>query len=233
MPVRYDIGIVLAAIAASWVTKTVVIVFVSSLAFTAAIAITQNVYEWVNVAPPSGIASIDVGKLGTVIGLVGVPAFMVAIYIADQRYRHHRPPFPSLTMDIQVTRVRASQNYHAVIVMLNAKNTGTGTCRVNQVIWQLKVLAPYYDESVAEMRHRFSTITDDDPDIEFPWNEMEAKSVTMMILIEPNETEQMTHDFIIPAEINAIVVSAWVRNSSNPLLTEGWYRRTVHVNKES
>ena len=227
---RYDIGILLTAIAASRVAKAVVIAFVMCLTFTVVIAITQNVYNWVGEAPPIGVASIDAGKLGTVIGLVGVLAFMVTIYIADQS----RPRFPSLTMDLQVTRVSASQSYDAVVVTLNATNTGTGRCYVTSVRWWLKVLSPYYDDSVAEMQRDFDSAPNREQDVEFPWHEEVPEALTIEdVVVEPNETEQMTHDFIIPAEIRAIVVSAWVANASEPKHVEGWYRRAVHTIEEA
>ncbi len=229
---RYDIGILLTAIAASRVAKAVVIAFVICLTFTVAIAITQNVYNWVGGAPPLGVASIDVGKLGTVIGLVGVPAFMVTIYIADQS----RPRFPSLTMDLQVTRVPASQSYDAVVVTLNATNTGTGRCYVTSVRWRLKVLSPYDDDSVVEMQRDFDSTPNNELDVEFPWHEVpDVPDMHTIedVTVEPNETEQMTHDFIIPAEIRGIVVSAWVANASESEHVEGWYRRAVHTIEET
>ena len=229
---RYDIGSLLTAIAASWIARAVVIAFVMCLTFTVAIAITQNVYNWVGEAPPLGIASIDVGKLGTVIGLVGVPVFMVTIYIADQS----RSRFPSLTMDLQATRVPASQNYHAVVVTLNATNTGTGRCYVTSIRWRLRVLSPYDDDSVVEMQQDFNSTPNSEMDVEFPWYEApDVPDVLTIedIVVEPRETEQMTHDFIIPAEITAIVVSAWVANASEHEHVEGWYRRAVHISEEA
>ena len=227
---RDEIRTVLDAIAGSWIPKAALIAFAASLAFALAIGITQNAYTWAGIAPPPGIASIDVWKLGMVTGTAGTAtAFLVTLYVADRNYRRGREHIPSLTMDLQVVRAPASQSYDAVIVTLNAKNTGTGLCRINQITWRLKVISPYDDEGIEEIQEEFDEGPNTDLDIELPWHQVREEGVTLKIEIEPNETEQLTHDFIIASEIEAIVVSAWVANASEPKYAEGWYRRAVHL----
>ena len=168
-----------------------------------------------------------------VVGTSGTAAaFLVTLYVADRNYRRGREHIPGLTMDLQVRRVPASQSYDAVMVALNAKNTGTGLCRIDRVVWQLKVVSPYDDETVQEMEREFEVASAGEQDIEFAWRLIQEERVTEGIVIEPNETEQMTYDFVIPAEITAVVASAWVSNASEPREAEGWYRRTVHINGE-
>lgn len=83
------------------------------------------------------------------------------------------------------------------------------------------------------MQQDFGGAPDSEQDVEFPWHEEVPEALTIEdIVVEPNETEQMTHDFIISAEIRAIVVSAWVANASEPKHVEGWYRRAVHTIEE-
>ena len=235
---RDEIRTVLDAIAGSWVPKVALIAFAVSLAFTLAIGITQNAYTWVNAVPPRGVGSINVGQLGMVIGTAGTAtAFLVTLYVADRNYRRGREHIPGLTMDLEVVRVPASQNYDAVIVTLNARNTGTGLCQVDEVHWTLQVLSPYSDARIEEMKQEMEQDFDGAPgseqDLEFPWHKVEEELTPLEIAIEPNETEQMMHDFIIPAEITAIVVSAWVSNASLSNLSEGWYRRAVHTIEEA
>ena len=137
-------------------------------------------------------------------------------------------------MELQVVRVPVSLTFDAVIVTLNARNTGTALCDVDRVQWAIKALSPYDDASIEEMQHEFDSGPNNDLDIEFPWRDAKPEAaVSLNISIEPNETEQMTHDFIVPAEIAAIAVSAWVDNASKPKYTEGWYRRTVHTIRET
>ena len=233
-----EIRTVLDAIAGSWLPKAAIIAFGLSVLFAFAVAATQNAYnqnayKWTDRDPPEGIASIDVWKLGMVTGTVGTAtAFLVTLYVADRNYLRGREHIPSLTMKLQLARVAASQSYDAVIATLDAKNTGTGRCRVDRVYWTLKALSPYDDETVEEIRRDFESEPDNEQDVEFPWQEVRAAQVPEGIVVEPNESEQLTYDFIIPAEISAIVVSAWVANASEPKHVEGWYRRTVHLGQE-
>lgn len=230
---RNEIRAVLDAIAGSWIPKAVFVSFAMLLALTMCIGIVQNAYVWADVTPPRGIASIDAGRLGMVTGTSGTAAaFLVTLYIADRNYRRGREHIPSLSMDLQVMRAPASQNYDAVVVMLYAKNTGTGLCSVDRIIWQLKAVSPYDDNGIQEMQREFDGAGDSERDIEFPWRPVREATVSEGIVIEPNETEQMTYDFIIPAEITAVVVSAWVANASEPKYAEGWYRQAVHINNE-
>ena len=154
---------------------------------------------------------------------------MVTLYVADRNYRRSREHIPNLSMELQVQRVPASQLYDAVIVTLDAKNTGTGLCEIEEVQWSVGVLSPYDDSVVVEMQDEFDNRLDDDREYEFPWREVKRDSAKCIAEIEPNETEQITYDFTIPTEPFAIVVSAWVPNASEPKVAEGWYRRTVHV----
>lgn len=230
-----EIRSVLDAIAGSWIPKAALIAFVALLAITLGLGITQNAYTWLDATPPRGIDSIDVGRLGMIVGTGGTAAaFLVTLYVADRNYRRGREHIPSLTMELQVVRVPASRAYDAVIVTLNARNTGTGLCEIDRVQWAIKALSPYDDASIEEMQQEFDGGPNNDLDIEFPWRDAKPEAtVSLNISIEPNETEQMTHDFIVPAEITAIVVSAWVDNASRPKYTEGWYRRTVHTIRET
>ena len=231
---RDEIRTVLDAITGSWVPKAALIAFAVCLALTLVVGVAQNVYTWSDTAPPNWIASIDVWKLGMVTGTAGTAtAFLVTLYVADRNYRRGREHIPSLTMELQVVRVTASQSYDAVIVTLNARNTGTGLCYVSQVRWQLKALSPYDDDSIAEMQQDFDSAPESEQVIEFPWHQVKEALTVKEMVIEPNETEQMTYDFIIPAEIGAIVASAWVANASEPKHAEGWYRRAVHTIEEA
>ena len=231
---RDEIRTVLDAISGSWIPKAALSVFAASLAFALVVGVTQWVYTWLNAPPPLGIAAIDVGRLSIAAGTTGTAtAFLVTLYVADRNYRRGREGIPNLTMDLEVVRVPASLNYDALIVTLSAKNTGTGLCRVGQLIWQLQVVSPYDDESVEEMQREFDSAPDSEQDIEFPWRIAKVERVAEEIVIEPNETEHMTYDFIIQTEITAVVVSAWVSNVSEPKETEGWYRRVVHIDGEA
>lgn len=195
------------------------------LAATLAIGIVQNIYAWRAAAPPPFIATIDVWKLGMVIGSAGTAtALLITLYVADRNYRRSREHIPSLSMTLEIRRIPASAQYDAVIAILNAKNTGTGLAEIGPLEWTLRALSPYDDAEIDQLAQTF----EDDPGREFPWRAEKRASTMPGIVIEPNQTEQMTCDFLVSPEITAIVVSVWVSNASLPAHTEGWYCRSVH-----
>ena len=210
--------------------KVVGVLFGFFLVVTLAVGVLQNISSWTEVDAPGFINSIDAWRLGMVVGTTGTAtAVMVTLYVADRNYRRSREHIPNLSMELQVQRVPTSQLYDAVIVTLDAKNTGTGLCEIEEVQWSVGVLSPYDDSVVVEMQDEFDNRPDDDREYEFPWREVKRDSAKCIAEIEPNETEQITYDFTIPTEPTVIVVSAWVPNASVPKVAEGWYRRTVHV----
>lgn len=225
-----EIRSIIEALASSLIPKIVGIFFGFFLVLTLAVGIVQNLYASTDTNPPAIIASIDVWKLGMVVGTTGTAtAVMVTLYVADRNYRRSREHVPNLSMELQVQRVAASRLYDAVVVTLDAKNTGTGLCEIEEVQWSVRVMSPYNDDVVEEMQVEFDNRPADGKVYEFPWREVKRDSTKCVAGIEPNETEQFTYDFTIPAEPTAIVVSAWVPNASEPKIAEGWYRRTVHV----
>ena len=230
-----EIRSIIDALASSLIPKVVGVLFGFFLVGTLAVGAVQNIYTWTDASPPAIIGSIDVWKLGMVVGTTGTAtAVMVTLYVADRNYRRGREHVPNLSMELRVQRVPASLLYDAVVVTLDAKNTGTGLCEIEEVQWSVGVVSPYNDAVVEEMQDEFDNRPRDDREYEFPWHEVKRDSTKCIAAIEPNETEQITYDFTISAGTVstgpvAIAISAWVPNASEPKIAEGWYRRTVHV----
>ena len=63
---------------------------------------------------------------------------------------------------------------------------------------------------------------------EFPWHVVVRRPVRVNLIIEPGEAEQLTQDFVIESAIGATITAAYVANASEPKISEGWYRRTLH-----
>lgn len=81
---RNEISTVIDAIDNSRIPKVTLAIFALSLAATAVLAITQNAYAWLGILPPYGIASVDVGRLGMIVGTSGTAAaFLVTLYVAE------------------------------------------------------------------------------------------------------------------------------------------------------
>ena len=227
---RNEIRAALDAIANSWIPKTALAAFATCLTATAVLAIIQNTYAWLGISPPTGITSIDVGRLGVVVGTAGTAsAFLATLFVTERNYRKARLYIPHLTMQLHIDRAAVSSQYDAIFVILEAKNTGSGLCNVNEIQWALQALSPYDDATTELMDTEFKERGDSDQETEFPWHQLAADATTHIIAIEPGETEQMTHDFIIPHQTTAVVASAWVSNASQNKTTDGWYRRTPHI----
>ena len=163
-------------IASHWAPKTAAAIFVALLIATAALGITQNIYIWKGEAPPKGIGSIDVWKLGMVIGSTGTAtAFLATLYFVQRNYLRSREHIPHLTMSLSVERVPVSMTYDVIVASMVAENTGTGLCEVRDVIWTVVVASPYDDEDVEQMAKDFAdnTITGFTiKEEEFPWHEV-------------------------------------------------------------
>ena len=216
------------ALASSWIPAAAVMVFGTFLLATLCIGVLQASLLWIGVDSPKVIASVDVWKLGMVVGTSGTAtAFLVTLYVTAHNYRRGREHIPSLSLKLRVDRVAASAKYDAVFVSLDATNTGTGLCDVEEVRWSVKAMSPYDDDRIDELTSEFKD-KENVVNVEFDWDVLSFRSSLVNLSIEPNETDQMTYDAIIPAEVTDIVVSAYVHNASEPRVTDGWYRRISH-----
>lgn len=201
--------------------------FAVLLGLTAVIGLAQMAYAWTGSTPPSAIASIDVWKLGMVVGTAGTSAtLLITLYIAERDYFRSRKHVPSLSLDLRIERVSVSDSNDAIILILRAENTGTGLCKVREVSWELDALSPYGDDDVEEMLKEYDNPEEDEESL-FPWRTLGEEIVPDDIQVEPGERLLITHDFIIPSVVRAVAASAWLRNVQDADL--GWYSREVHI----
>ena len=131
-------------------------------------------------------------------------------------------------MTLSVERIAVSMTYDVIVATLEAQNTGSGLCTVNEVNWMVVAVSPYDDETVEQMVVELEDDAEPTRDEEFPWHEIAQRPVRVDLLIEPGETEQVTQEFGIKSEIGATITSAYVVNGSTPKLTDWWYRRALH-----
>ena len=217
------------AIANHWLPRTAVIMFTLLLLTTAALGLTQNTYKWTGGTPPRGIASIDVWKMGMVIGTAGTAtAFLATLYVAQRNYLRGREHIPHLTTTLSIERVAVSKTYDAIAASLEAQNTGSGLCTVKEVNWMVVAVSPYDDETVNLLVEEFEGESDLSQEEEFPWHLVAERTVQVDLLIEPGETEQLTQEFVIESRVETTITSAYVVNGSYPKRTDGWYRRSLH-----
>ncbi len=164
-----------------------------------------------------------------VVGTAGTAtAFLATLYVAQRNYLRGREHMPHLTMTLSVDRVPASMTYDVMAASLEAWNTGSGLCTVNEVNWMVVAVSPYDDETMEQMEEEFEGDIGRTQEEEFPWHEVAQRTARVDLLIEPGETEQLTQEFVIKSEVGSTITSAYGTNSSEPTLTDGWYRRTLH-----
>lgn len=184
--VRQAIG----AVVGSKIPRIALGMFAVLLGLTAVIGLAQMAHAWTGSTPPSAIASIDVWKLGMVVGTAGTSAtLLITLYIAERDYFRSRKHVPSLSLDLRIERVSVSVSNDAIILILRAENTGTGLCKVREVSWELDALSPYSDEDVEEMLEEYDNPeeNEEDEDSLFPWRTLGEEIVPDDIQIEPGE----------------------------------------------
>ena len=145
------------------------------------------------------------------------------MYVAQRNYLRGREHIPHLTMTLSVERTAASMTYDVIVASLEAQDTGSGLCALNEVNWMVVAVSPYDDDTVEQMAEELEDDAEPTREEEFPWHEIAQRSVRVDLLIEPGETEQLTQEFVIKSEIEATTTSAYVVNGSTPKLTDGWY----------
>ena len=218
----------LAAFANRWIPRAPLTLFAASVVAALGLALTQLISSWTGAVLPKAIASIDVARLGTTIGSVGVAAaFLVTLFMAQRHGLLSRQHIPSLSMTLTIKRFPCSLKYDTIAASLEARNSGSGLCTVREVKWAVVVASPYGDETVESMAKDFA---DDSVQEElFPWHTLAQRTVPVHLLIEPKETEQLTQEFVILSEIGATMTSVNLVNESGPNGTVGWYRRASHI----
>jgi hypothetical protein len=136
-------------------------------------------------------------------------------------------------MSLTVQRTSVSPSSDVLTATLDAKNTGSALCQINQISWAVRVLAPYSDVRVELLREHFDVAVEEDPltRTEFPWDPVETRDTPHALDVEPGEADQVTEDFLIPPEATTVAVAAYVHNASEHG-ADGWYRRTIHSRQE-
>ena len=220
----------------SGTVKIAIAAYAALLIGTAVIAGMQNYCQWTGCSLPRGIGSIDTSKVGMVVATAATAtAFLLTLYNVQVNFWRKREHVPHLTMTLRIQRTKASPSLHVLTATLDAKNTGSALCEIEQITWSVRVIAPYDDEKVEELRNAFEIALrkESDARTEFPWDSLENRETVLALEVEPGESDQVTEDFIVPPEATTIAVTAYVHNAgADKEGAEGWYRRTIHSDQE-
>ena len=133
-----------------------------------------------------------------------------------------------MTIDLSASSRPVSPEHNHIGVIARIHNTSKVAVPVANVVWELAVVAPY---AVAEVREMEDALSNDKEAEGFPWRRLEGPfNLQYDMLVEPNEIEQLTFDFVIPQGIDTVVVSLYVDNVSaeNSVDELGWSRRLFY-----
>ena len=153
----------------------------------------------------------------------------IAALIGYHKFGLFREGKPHLTIDLSASSRPVSAAHNHIGVIARIHNTSKVAVPVFNVEWELAVVAPYAVADIREMEEEFlNSVTEDK---EFPWQMIKRHSVVLNnLLVEPNEVDQLTFDFVIPNTIEAVSISLYVENvfGENGLDKLGWHRRLFY-----
>ena len=168
--------------------------------------------------------------------LVTTTVIVAGAYIGYRKFFLFRENKAQLTVTLTISSRQASDQFLHIGAIAKAENTGKVNVDVGKIYWRLSAISPYDDGVVTEMLGAFyesdDTFSAVAPNLpEFPWRMLGRYRVNREgMTIEPNETDEMTFDFIAPVGVESVVVSLFIENhetesDENPV---GWYRRMYH-----
>lgn len=161
-------------------------------------------------------------------------AAYIAALIGYHKFGLFREGKPHLTIDLSASSRSVSTEHNHIGVIARIHNASKVAVPVVNVEWELAVVAPYSVRDILEMEEEIVTFDRESGDVdgdEFPWRRLnEPVALQYDMLVEPNEIEQLTFDFVVPRSIEAVAISLFVENlSSNDEADElGWHRRLFY-----
>ena len=156
-------------------------------------------------------------------------AAYIAALIGYHKFGLFREGKPHLTIDLSASSRPVSAEHNHIGVIARIHNTSKVAVPVFNVEWELAVVAPYSVGEVEDMGSEFFNSAAEDK--EFPWHWLSKYVVSKHgMVVEPNEVDQLTFDFIAPKSIAATVISLYVENVLGDNSTDklGWYRRLFY-----
>lgn len=149
----------------------------------------------------------------------------IAALVGYHKFGIFREGKPHITIDLSASGRPVSDEHNHVGVTARIHNTSKVAVPVANVEWELAVIAPYSATEVLAMETEFLASTAGDK--EFPWRwHGEPFELTYDMIVEPNEVEQLTFDFIVPNGMKSCVVSLFIENVDSE--KDGWYRRLFY-----
>ena len=158
----------------------------------------------------------------------------IAALVGYHKFGIFREGKPHITIALSASSRPVSEEHNHIGVTARIHNTSRVAVPVVNVEWEIAVVAPYSPQEVEEMEQEFlhiarrRALSDED---DFPWRRLgEPLEVHYDMIVEPNEVELITFDFLLRDSIEAVVVLLYVENVSEENQTainlKGEYRDT-------
>ena len=226
---------------AEWLAKRVGILIVLA-AFGVSVSLLAALLIWAFpaiAAPPSWMAEVSASKMVTATwqGAIAI-ALVIGGIVSAYKFDLFREGKPHLTIDLTVSSRPVNARDAHVGVAARLHNTSKVLVDVEEVDWEVAAIAPYLEEDIDELIGVLDSdssgsgtpIELEDATVwgEFPWLVLDShRPSDLEMVVEPGQTEQITHDFVISADVESVAVSV---NVKNILAQEGagWLRREFH-----
>ena len=177
------------------------------------------------------ICSVGLSEAQTIFYLTPAIVFFLTVIAAGWRFKIFRLGEPAIKMDIEVTSRRCSDSYNAVSSVAVITNTSRVVARCTELIWEVRVLAPYLDEDVASKINEYSKYHSVETiPVEFPWNlNYSISRRDSRIFLEPGEENTVSMSLAIPDWIKAIDVQLFLQASRKSKgIQTAWVAERTH-----
>lgn len=194
---------------------------------------------------PEWISALDAEPAAKIFNLlITTTVIAIAAYVGYRKFILFREDKPQLTLTLTVSSRLINDQHIHIGAISKIENTGKVKVDVDNIEWDLAVIAPYENSVLEEMIDEYRSVMEEDEgeykeEKEFPWRPLEEglyieeelhKIERWGMRVEPGETEEVTFDFIVPVGVESVGVSVFIENqeSIRDGRKPGWYRRAFH-----
>ena len=134
--------------------------------------------------------------------------FILTGIIAAWRFNIFRTAKPSIKVDLEVTSRASSDSWNVLSAVALVTNTSRVRASCNSLQWEVRVLAPYYDEDVESKvaEYGYPRVAEGPP-VDFPWNvQYQIRNDNPGIDLEPGESNVVDMSLAIPDWITSVDV---------------------------
>ena len=178
---------------------------------------------------------LDIAKfkdeVGTVSSAITAVAVLVGGAFAIFRFQLFRDLEPHLSVSQEVSHRRVGTQYLHIAVYSVLSNNSKVRVEAARRFCRIQQILPSTDEEVEELYAQVFFDQEYD-DIQWPTSaEFQRTSTEVKLVIEPGESLQETFEFLLPSDLESVLVFTYVYNSrysDGSKSAEGWGATTIH-----